>query len=97
MPKADLNKAGWEQSEFPILCESCTLSMHCASRWLTTCPGLGDNPFIRMVRIALPFGTCLLTYSARQNKNTAALVEPARVLSPSSAGNQAQMHVTKRR
>ncbi|GJJ12599.1 hypothetical protein Clacol_006842 [Clathrus columnatus] len=31
-PKADLNKSGWEQSEFPILCETC----------------LGNNAFIRM-------------------------------------------------
>jgi len=31
-PKSDLNKAGWEQSDFPILCETC----------------LGGNGFIRM-------------------------------------------------
>lgn len=24
MPKSDLNRANWEQSEFPILCETCT-------------------------------------------------------------------------
>ena len=24
-PKSDINKAGWEQSEFPILCETCAL------------------------------------------------------------------------
>ncbi|KAK2466771.1 hypothetical protein APHAL10511_001029 [Amanita phalloides] len=44
MPKADLNKAGWEQSEFPILCETC----------------LGDNPFIRMTKqeYGRSCGTC---------------------------------------
>lgn len=49
MPKADLNKAGWEQSEFPILCETCMLSEYYPVHLLTTGPGLGDNPFIRMV------------------------------------------------
>ena len=28
------NKQGWEQTDFPILCESC----------------LGDNPYIRMLK-----------------------------------------------
>ncbi|KAF9075173.1 pre-mRNA-splicing factor SLT11 [Rhodocollybia butyracea] len=43
-PKADINKAGWEQSEFPILCETC----------------LGDNPFIRMSKqeYGKSCGTC---------------------------------------
>ncbi|KAJ8078866.1 Pre-mRNA-splicing factor slt11 [Marasmius tenuissimus] len=44
MPKADINKAGWEQSDFPILCETC----------------LGDNPFVRMSKqeYGRSCGTC---------------------------------------
>ncbi|EKM82520.1 hypothetical protein AGABI1DRAFT_111127 [Agaricus bisporus var. burnettii JB137-S8] len=44
MPKADLNKAGWEQSDFPILCETC----------------LGGNPFVRMSKqeYGRSCGTC---------------------------------------
>ncbi|PPQ98139.1 hypothetical protein CVT26_003183 [Gymnopilus dilepis] len=43
-PKSDINKAGWEQSEFPILCETC----------------LGSNPFIRMSKqeYGRSCGTC---------------------------------------
>lgn len=43
-PKADINKAGWEQSEFPILCETC----------------LGPNPFVRMSKqeFGRSCGTC---------------------------------------
>ncbi|KAF7305026.1 Pre-mRNA splicing factor [Mycena kentingensis (nom. inval.)] len=43
-PKADINKAGWESSEFPILCETC----------------LGDNPFVRMSKqeFGRTCGTC---------------------------------------
>ena len=49
MPKADLNKAGWEQSEFPILCETCASIDFLHSSCPSLAAGLGDNPFIRMV------------------------------------------------
>ncbi|EMD38312.1 hypothetical protein CERSUDRAFT_113478 [Gelatoporia subvermispora B] len=44
MPKSDINKAGWEQSDFPILCETC----------------LGDNAFVRMSKqeFGRSCGTC---------------------------------------
>ncbi|KAF7363542.1 Pre-mRNA-splicing factor SLT11 [Mycena sanguinolenta] len=56
-PKADINKAGWEQSEFPILCETC----------------LGDNPFIRMSKqeYGRSCGTCARPFTVfRWNPGT---------------------------
>ncbi|KAI0672996.1 pre-mRNA-splicing factor SLT11 [Trametes maxima] len=57
MPKADINKAGWEQSEFPILCETC----------------LGDNAFVRMTKqeFGRSCGTCARPYTVfRWNPGT---------------------------
>lgn len=60
-PKSDINKAGWEQSEFPILCETCMPQfLFILERVLAKLTqllhnlGLGDNPFIRMVRPMAP-------------------------------------------
>ena len=53
-PKADINKAGWEQSEFPILCETCACYDHLNFEpHAYSCAGLGDNAFVRMVRLTL--------------------------------------------
>lgn len=54
-PKLDINKAGWEQSEFPILCETCAFCSLLDSWSILTTRflGLGDNAFVRMVRLLL--------------------------------------------
>ena len=100
-PKADINKAGWEQSEFPILCETCKLfhlSLSCINITPICRLGLGDNPFIRMV----------WTFSSRnlfvvadllllsQSRSTAAHVVHVHDHSPFSDGILVQERVSKR-
>ena len=100
-PKADINKAGWEQSEFPILCETCaSFHPHLTTR-LTKRKGLGDNPFIRMVS-TLFLSRCGRSLTDNPNKKKSqsksldANAGPARDRSPSSAGTREQACASRR-
>jgi hypothetical protein len=79
----------------------CAIVLPTAARFLTQNfpKGLGDNPFIRMVRThffhPLPPLTLAL-HSPSPNKNSDANAEPAPVPSPSSAGTRAPACVSKR-
>jgi hypothetical protein len=80
----------------------CALALLTAARFLTQNfpKGLGDNPFIRMVRAPLLSPSylplTLALHSPSPNKNSDANAEPAPVPSPSSAGTRAPACVSKR-
>lgn len=98
-PKSDLNKAGWEQGDFPILCETCKhawspMPMSPNLMFLIQRKtGLGDNAFVRMVHISFTQHHVLkLTkshcYYCSPNKSMADPAEHVHVPSQSSAGTQ---------
>lgn len=106
MPKADINKAGWEQSEFPILCETCTSGafrfegvLNTDLEMLFIVIGLGSNPFIRMVCLVLIYNKMRYSLNSStitsRNKNSDVHAGPVLDLLPSSVGTQVKVHDTR--
>lgn len=98
MPKSDLNKAQWEQSEFPILCETCTAATlsythrvraDATQQASVTIPS-SEWYVVRSLR-ATPMFRCFVS----QNKSLAVRAAPAPVHSPFSVGTPVQALVTK--
>lgn len=92
-PKLDLNKAGWEQSDFPILCETCARGSFSQLANIDWRRRSGRQPLHpHGASTPAPGHSRGLTRSGwcRPSRSSVRPAVPARALTPSSAGTPAR-------